>query len=77
MMGELQEKNNELLHPCKNWSIENKCCRGLYDIITNSKYEHMKPSLDDFDKNCKGKSNSLLCVWFLFDRYTITTKRYR
>jgi hypothetical protein len=65
----LPEKNNlPLLHSCRNWSIENKCCKGFYDSIIDKRFEYVKVNIEDLHKDCKGKSNSQLCVWFLLDR---------
>jgi len=57
-----------VLYPCRNYSIENKCCKAFYDEIINCKFEHVKINTEDIDKNCKGMSNIALCVWFLYDR---------
>lgn len=62
----MEEMNN--LFPCLNWSVENKCCKGFYDCVINQKFEHVKINPLDIDKNCQGKSNLSLCVWFLYDR---------
>lgn len=75
----MEEKSNIILYPCRNWSNENNCCKGFYDSIINQKFEFVKVSIEDLDKNCKGKSNCSLCVWFLYDRYTmvIDTRKRR
>lgn len=50
------------LSPCVHWSIENKCCRLLYNNNCSQKYSGFKMDVNDYDKNCNGKSNSSLCI---------------
>jgi hypothetical protein len=65
-MENLKNRNSEIpLSSCSNWSDINNCCKSIYDSnITCKVFPNIKLNINDFDKNCNGKSNSSLCVWF-------------
>ena len=71
------EENKPILYRCKNWSYENNCCKGYYDIITNAKYQQVKINPLDIPKDCKGYSNIALCCWFVYDQTTIVDMQRR
>jgi hypothetical protein len=53
-----------VLFNCMNWSINNQCCIARYNNSISPLFDNFKSNENNFDKNCKGKSNYSLCVAF-------------
>jgi len=67
--AEKEQRDKLLKYRCKNWDYFNARCKRFLD----SAYCHssFQPSEKDFDLMCNGKSNKILCVYFVHQASTL------
>ena len=67
--AEKEQRNKLLKYRCKNWDYFNAQCKRFLD----NTYCHstFQPQEKDFDVACDGKSNNVLCVYFVHQASTL------